>query len=95
MKKLTLTFFALSIFSATFSAMAASVPCKLEAQKAIFERYSYEFPDSIISISSKYKPSLLGLEAVHVVHVTDLETGEITSMTAIMDSNTCKVKSVH
>lgn len=71
------------------------VPCKSEAHLAIYERYTFESPDASISLSAKYKPYLSGDEAIHVVLVTDLETGEKTIMSAIMDAKTCKVKAVN
>lgn len=72
------------------------VPCKSEAYKAIYERYTYESPESVVSLSgTKYKPYISGDEAIFVVQVIDMESGQKTLMSAIMDAKTCKVKAVN
>lgn len=85
----------LSLLVSTQLLATEKVPCKSEAHLAVYERYTYEFPDATISLSTKYKPYISGDEAIHVVLVIDLETGEKTMMSAIMDAKTCKVKAVN
>ena len=79
----------------SFGAFAGQVPCKSEAYLAIYERYTHDSPDAVVSLSSKYKPYISGDEAIFVVLVSDLESGQSTLMSAIMDAKTCKVKAVN
>ncbi|QDK41998.1 hypothetical protein DOM21_11180 [Bacteriovorax stolpii] len=88
---------AISLLALTlsFGAFAGAVPCKSQAYTAIYERYIYDSPDAIVSLTSKYKPYVSGDEAIFVVTVSDLESGQSTLMSAIMDAKTCKVKAVN
>lgn len=83
------------IFSSQLFA-AEAVPCKSEAYKAIYDRYTHDAPDAVVSLSgTKYKPYISGDEAIFVVQVIDMESGQNTLMSAIMDAKTCKVKAVN
>lgn len=90
--KLALALFTLTL---SFGTYAGAVPCKSQAYTAIYERYTYESPDAVISLSTKYKPYVSGDEVIFVVLVSDLESGQSTLMSAIMDAKTCKVKAVN
>lgn len=91
--KILIGFFVLMISAQSFASDV--VPCKSEAQLAIYERYMYESPDAVVSLRTKYKPYLSGDEAIHIVQVIDMESGQSTIMSAIMDAKTCKVKAVN
>lgn len=90
--KTLVTLFSLLI-SAQISA-AETTPCKSEAQLAIYQSYTFESPDAVISLSAT-KSYISGDEAVFLVNVVDLESGETTLMSAIMDAKTCKVKAIN
>ncbi len=74
---------------------ADAIPCKSEAYKAIYERYTHDAPEAIVSLGAKGKPYISGDEAIFVVQVIDMESGQRTLMSAIMDAKTCSVKAVN
>lgn len=69
--------------------------CKNEALKAAYERYTYEFPESIISIRALGKPVVDGAEIYHSVQVVDLESGQKIAMGVITEKNSCRIIAVN
>ncbi|NOT77748.1 MAG: hypothetical protein HOP07_01950 [Bacteriovoracaceae bacterium] len=69
--------------------------CKSEAQRAAYERYQYEFSDSIINVRFLGKPVVYNGQEAHSIIIDDLETGEKVSVGVILEAKTCKVISVN
>lgn len=87
----------IALFSLLLSAQTFAfehTPCQSEAQLAIYQRYTYEAPEAVISLTTT-KSYVSGDEAVFIVKVTDLDSGEETLVSATMNAKNCKVKAVN
>lgn len=74
---------------------ADKAPCKSEAHLAAYERYTYSYPDAMVSLSAKYQAVVRDGEVYHTVQVIDMESGQATLMGVILDAKTCRVKAVN
>ena len=69
--------------------------CKNEALKAAFERYTYEFPESIVSIKTLGQAIIDGGEVYHSVQVIDMESSQKIIMGVILEKRSCRVIAVN
>ncbi len=69
--------------------------CKNEALKAAFERYTYEFPESIISIKTMGKAIVVGDEVYHSIQVTDMESSQKIVLGVSLVKGNCKLIAVN
>lgn len=94
-KSITLASLFLTFFLGQQTFAADSALCKNEALKAAYERYSYEFPESIISINHFGKPVQDDNEIHHTIKIVELDTGIKTVMGVITEKKTCKIIAVN
>lgn len=69
--------------------------CQNEALKAAYERFTYEFPESIISIKNSEAPKVEKNKIYHTIQVVDLDTGLRSVMGVITEMKTCKIIAVN
>lgn len=90
MKTLLTTLLVLS----SFSAMAATAPCKIEAHSASARLFSDENPETGFFLRAKFKPVLEEKIVYHMVEILETEGGRTTHMTVSLNPKTCSVLSI-
>lgn len=88
------TLIAALILLSSISAMAASVPCKIEAHTAAANLFENENPEIAFLLRVKYKPVLEEKIVYHMVEITDMESGRSTQLTVSLNPKTCSVLSI-
>lgn len=91
--KLIATFLMLSFTTQTFA--STSNNCKDEALLAAYERYTYEFPEQVISIGLIRSPVEKGSEIYHTIQVVDLDTGLKYAIGVIVQKSSCRIIAVN
>ena len=78
----------------SFSLMAASAPCKIEAQSAAAILFSKENPDIGFFLRAKFKPVQEEKIVYHMVEILESEGGRSTQMTVSLNPKTCGLLSI-
>ncbi len=88
------TLLAALLIVSSFSAMAAGVPCKIEAHSAAAKVFSDENPNTGFFLRAKFKPVLEEKIVYHMVEILESEGGRATQMTVSLNPKTCAILSI-
>lgn len=88
------TLLAVLIILTSFQTMAATAPCKIEAQTAAARLYSMENPGIGFFLRAKFKPVTDDKKIYHMVEIVEVDGFKTSQLTVTLNTNTCAVLSI-